>query len=120
METENKYRDGGISFNSDQHGLYHLTPDQRLLEDNLDSGGAFLPCVMSCDRFELLFWFMHASHLEGNVVRRVDKVKVLLECLVSKFQAHFYPGQELAVDDTRGVDQGWIWCQAIYICYRSL
>ena len=60
----------------------------------------FFARVMSRDRFELLFWLLHVSHCEGNVVKRVDKVKLLLECLITKFQARFYPGQELAVDET--------------------
>ena len=60
----------------------------------------FFARVMSRDRFELLFWLLHISHCEGNVVKRVDKVKLLLECLITKFQARFYPGQELAVDGT--------------------
>ena len=60
----------------------------------------FFARVMSRDRFELLFWFLHVSHCEGNVVKRVDKVKLLLERLITKFQARFYPGKELAVDET--------------------
>ena len=60
----------------------------------------FFARVMSRDRFELLFWLLHVSHCEGNVVKTVDKVKLLLECLITKFQARFYPEQELAVDET--------------------
>ena len=33
-------------------------------------------------------------------MKRVDKVKLLHNCLITKFQARFYPGQELAVDET--------------------
>ena len=33
-------------------------------------------------------------------MKRVDKVKLLYDCLITKFQARFYPGQELAVDET--------------------
>ena len=33
-------------------------------------------------------------------MKRVDKVKLLHDCLITKFQACFYPGQELAVDET--------------------
>ena len=40
------------------------------------------------------------SHCEGNVVKMVDKVKLFHEYLITKFQARFYPGQELAVDET--------------------
>ena len=35
-----------------------------------------------------------------NVVKSVDKVKLLHDYLITKFQARFYPGQELAVDKT--------------------
>ena len=30
----------------------------------------------------------------------MDKVKLLYDCLITTFQARFYPGQELAVDET--------------------
>ena len=33
-------------------------------------------------------------------MKRVDKVKLLHDCLIIKFQARFYPGQELTVDET--------------------
>ena len=33
-------------------------------------------------------------------MKRVDKVKLLHNCLITKFQARFYPGQELAVEET--------------------
>ena len=33
-------------------------------------------------------------------MKRVDKVKLLHDCLITKFQARFHPGQELAVDET--------------------
>ena len=32
-------------------------------------------------------------------MKRVDKVKLLHDCLIMEFQARFYPGQELAVDE---------------------
>ena len=32
-------------------------------------------------------------------MRRVDKVKLLLECAILMFQAYFYPGLELAIDE---------------------
>ena len=55
--------------------------------------------VMSLYRFELPFSVLHISYCEGNVVRRVHKVKLLLECVILMFQAHFYPGLELAIDE---------------------
>ena len=33
-------------------------------------------------------------------MNRVDKVKLFHDCLITKFQARFYPGQELVVDET--------------------
>ena len=33
-------------------------------------------------------------------MKRVDQVKLLHDYLITKFQARFYPGQELAVDET--------------------
>ena len=36
---------------------------------------------------------LSVSHCEGNIVKRVDKVKLFHDCLITKFQARFYPGQ---------------------------
>ena len=33
-------------------------------------------------------------------MKRVDKMKLLHDCLITEFQARFYPGQELDVDET--------------------
>ena len=33
-------------------------------------------------------------------MKSVDKMKLLYECLITNFQARFYPGKKLAVDET--------------------
>ena len=52
-----------------------------------------------------------------NVVKRVDKVKLLHDYLITKFQTRFYPGQELAVDKTMVGFRGSLVPNSI--CYRS-
>ena len=55
---------------------------------------------MPRDRIELLFWLLHVSHSTTGVTKRIDKVKMLLESIISQFQLHYYPNCELAVDET--------------------
>ena len=55
-----------------------------------------------------------------NVVKSVDKVKLLHDYLITKFQARFYPGQELAVDKTMvGFRTSGVDLVPNSICYRS-
>ena len=60
----------------------------------------FFSHVMSRDRFELIFWMIHVSHTEGSVPRRIDKVRMLLERLLERFQHCYHPTRHLAVDET--------------------
>ena len=59
----------------------------------------FFHRVMPRDRFELLFWLFHISHSSGTV-KRIDKVKLFLDSLLTRFHTCYYPGCELAVDET--------------------
>ena len=67
----------------------------------MGNGGTFLPQrVMARDRFELLFWLLHISHSDSAEEKRIDKVGLLLESLLTRFCRCYYPGRELAVDET--------------------
>ena len=59
----------------------------------------FFNRVMPRDRFELLFWLFHVSHSSGTV-KRIDKVKLFLDSLLTRFHTCYNPGCELAVDET--------------------
>ena len=59
----------------------------------------FFPRVMPRDRFLLLFWLFHVSHSSG-CAKRIDKIKLLLDSLLTRFRGHYSPGRELAVDET--------------------
>jgi len=50
----------------------------------------FFSRVMPRDRFELLFWVLHASHSTGPL-KRIDKVRLFVEKILSKFQSKYSP-----------------------------
>ena len=52
--------------------------------------------AMSRDRFLQIFWMLHV----GGGQQRIDKIKPLCESLIANFQAHYYPSQNVAVDET--------------------
>ena len=60
----------------------------------------FFSRVMSRDRFKLIFWMLHVSHSTVSPAKRIDKVKMLLEMMLAKFQANYIPKRSLAVDET--------------------
>ena len=60
----------------------------------------FFSRVMSRDRFELIFWMLHASHTTTSTPKRIDKIRMLLDILLSKFQANYIPRRNLAIDET--------------------
>ena len=43
----------------------------------------FFHRVMPRDRFELLFWLLHVSHSNNSTVKKIDKVQLLLEALLT-------------------------------------
>jgi hypothetical protein len=59
----------------------------------------FFHDVMSRNRFQEIFWNLHIPH-PAHSSRRMDKVRVLLDHFRQNSQEAFYPGQELAVDET--------------------
>jgi len=58
----------------------------------------FLSKVMHHDQFEMIFWMLHVCH--PTVVKKIDKVKLLLEKIVGKFQEKYTPSREVVVDET--------------------
>ena len=56
--------------------------------------------VMPRDRFELIFWMLHVSHSTTSPQKRIDKIRMLLEMMLTKFQANYNPRRNLAVDET--------------------
>ena len=61
----------------------------------------FFSRVLPRDRFELIFWLLHLSHQEEGIqVRRIDKVKPLLDMLLARYQASYKPSRAISVDET--------------------
>ena len=60
----------------------------------------FFQRVMPRDHFELLFWLLHVSHSQSDQEKRIDKVGLLLESMLTRLRRRYYPGSELAVDET--------------------
>ncbi|XP_041379472.1 piggyBac transposable element-derived protein 4-like [Gigantopelta aegis] len=66
--------------------------------------GEFIPFfhdVLPRNRFEEIFWMLHLQEdTTSTRLRRIDKVKPLLDQLLTTFQSVFYPGREISVDET--------------------
>ena len=53
------------------------------------------------ERFQQIFWMLHVSHEEPDrPVRRIDKVRVILNLLITNFQRCYAPTRNLSVDET--------------------
>ena len=69
---------------------------------------------MPRDRLELLFWLFHVSHSTSATASKIDKIKMLLDKMLARFQSCYYPGCELALDETMvGFRGRFIWKQYI-------
>ena len=55
---------------------------------------------MPRDRFELIFWMLHVSHSTTSPQKCIDKIRMLLEMMLTEFQANYNPRRNLAVDET--------------------
>ena len=61
----------------------------------------FFGNILPRNRFELIFWMLHVSSVPvGQTPKRIDKVRVLLDELISSFKANWQPSQNLSVDET--------------------
>ena len=56
---------------------------------------------MPRDRFQEIFWLLRVSHPDpSRPGKKIDKIRILLDLLLTKFQEFFYPSQNLSVDET--------------------
>ena len=50
----------------------------------------FFGSLMPRDRFQEIFWLLHVSHPDPAApVKKIDKIHMLLDVLLTKFQHHF-------------------------------
>ena len=59
---------------------------------------SYISRMMSRDRFELIFWMLHVSHSTVSPPKRIDKLRTLLDMLLTRFHTNYIP--QLAVDET--------------------
>ena len=81
-------------------GIVRLPEIEDYWKTTWESQIPFFGRVMPRDHFELIFWMLHVSHTEGNTQKKVDKVRMLLNKLLERFQQCYYPTCQLAVDET--------------------
>lgn len=61
----------------------------------------FFRMLMPRDRFQEIFWMLHVSHSDPcQPAKKIDKIKQLLQLLLPKFREHYYPSENLAIDET--------------------
>jgi len=60
----------------------------------------FFSRVMPRDRFMLILWMLHVSHSTVSPPKRIDKIKLFLELMLTRFQANYAPQRSLAIDET--------------------
>ena len=57
--------------------------------------------LMPRDRFQEIFWMLHVSHSDPcQPAKKINKIKQLLQLLIPKFREHYYPSENLAIDET--------------------
>ena len=81
-------------------GLIELPHIEDYWKTSWETEVPFFRRVMPRDRFELLFWLLHVSHSDSAEEKRIDKVGLLLQSMLTRFRRRYYPGCELAVDET--------------------
>ena len=60
----------------------------------------FFSSVMTRERFQMVFWLLHVGHAESNPPRRIDKVKLFLDPLLTNFRSSYSPSRDVSVDET--------------------
>ena len=81
-------------------GLIELPHIEDYWKTSWETEIPFFRRVVPRDRFELLFWLLHVSHSDSDQEKRIDKVGLLLKSMLTRFRRRYYPGCELAVDET--------------------
>ena len=61
----------------------------------------FFSKLFSRNRFEIIFWMFHVSSSPSSQApKRLDKVQILLDALISRFKKNMHPSSNLSVDET--------------------
>ena len=62
----------------------------------------FFGQLFSRNRFEIVFWMLHVSSVpDGQTTpKRLDKVRILMDALISNFKKNMNPSPNLSVDET--------------------
>ena len=56
---------------------------------------------MPRDRFQEIFWLLHVSHPDpSRPEKKINKIRTLLDLLLTKFWDNLYPSQHLSADET--------------------
>ena len=56
---------------------------------------------MPRNRLQEIFWLLHISHPDpSHPEKKIDKIRLLLNLLLAKFQGYFYPSQNVSADET--------------------
>ena len=80
-------------------GILHCPEVERYWKTSWESYVPFFHDVLPRNWFEQIFWMLHLP--EQTIPQyRLDKVRPLLEYLVSRFQSVFYPACEISIDET--------------------
>ena len=82
-------------------GVMHCPERASYWKTSWESYIPFFHDVLPRNRFEEIFWMLHLQEdTTSTRLRRIDKVKPLLDQLLTTFQSVFYPGREISVDET--------------------
>lgn len=82
-------------------GIINLPDVPSYWSTSWSSSIPFFGSVFSRARFESIFWMFHISHVPDNATyRRIDKVKILQDRLITTFKSNMQPSSELSVDET--------------------
>jgi len=62
----------------------------------------FFRVLMPRDRFQEIFWMLHVSHSNPSLpAKKINKIKQLLQLLIPKYREHYYPSENLAIDEKK-------------------
>ena len=87
------------SWTNSKYGHHYSPKGGGLLENLHDSGDPLFP-TGPWDRFMLIFWMLHVSHCSSSSPKRIDKLRMLLDILIPRFQMRYTPTCNLSVDET--------------------
>ena len=82
-------------------GVIHWPERASYWKTSWESYIPFFHDVLPQNRFEEIFWMLHLQEdTTSTRLRQIDKVKPLLNQLLTTFQSVFYPGRDISVDKT--------------------